>query len=228
MTESKLTVTETRGTNITDDPPNQAEVTRRSLIGRLRHWEDQASWQDFFNTYWRLIYATGRKAGLSDAEAQDAVQDTIVAVVKNIKTFRYDRKRCKFKTWLMMIARQRIIWQIRKRVPAAGRFSGATNGDAAEEEPPDIESLPDPQGIDLEAIWEREWKENLVTAALERVKSRVSARQFQLFDLYVLQGCPVEEITATLKVSRTSVYLAKHRISALLKSELLRLEKKGL
>ncbi|MBI4661895.1 MAG: sigma-70 family RNA polymerase sigma factor, partial [Verrucomicrobia bacterium] len=30
--------------------------TRLSLIERLKNWDDQTSWQDFFNTYWRLIY----------------------------------------------------------------------------------------------------------------------------------------------------------------------------
>ena len=48
--------------------------TRRSLLGRLRNWEDQVSWQAFFDTYWRLIYGVARKAGLTDHEAEEVVQ----------------------------------------------------------------------------------------------------------------------------------------------------------
>jgi RNA polymerase sigma-70 factor (ECF subfamily) len=59
---------------------SQAEYlpTRQSLLERLRRWDDQESWRDFFNLYWGLLYATAIKSGLSDQEAQDVVQDTII------------------------------------------------------------------------------------------------------------------------------------------------------
>src|SRR6266581_1121715 len=89
--------------------------TRQSLLSRLKNSEDQASWQVFFDTYWRLIYSVAMKSGLTDAEAQDAVQETVIAVAKSIKEFQYNPKKCAFKSWLMLITRQRIIWQLRKR-----------------------------------------------------------------------------------------------------------------
>lgn len=61
--------------------------TRNSLLLRLRDWQDQESWKDFFDTYWKLIYNAAVKAGLNDAEAQDAVQETVVAVMKKLPTF---------------------------------------------------------------------------------------------------------------------------------------------
>ena len=45
-------------------------ATRSSLINRLRNWSDHGSWQDFFDTYWKLIYAVAIKAGLSESEAR--------------------------------------------------------------------------------------------------------------------------------------------------------------
>ena len=42
--------------------------TRESLLSRLKNWDDQESWRDFFDTYWRLIFNLARKAGLSDAD----------------------------------------------------------------------------------------------------------------------------------------------------------------
>jgi len=38
---------------MTDD---DSIATRASLLGRLKDREDQASWQEFFDTYWQLIY----------------------------------------------------------------------------------------------------------------------------------------------------------------------------
>ena len=46
--------------------------TRHSLVERLKDLDDQASWQEFFDTYWRLIRSVALKAGLTEAEAQDA------------------------------------------------------------------------------------------------------------------------------------------------------------
>src|SRR5688572_618544 len=31
--------------------------TRQSLLSRLRDWDDRESWNDFFETYWKLIYS---------------------------------------------------------------------------------------------------------------------------------------------------------------------------
>jgi RNA polymerase sigma-70 factor (ECF subfamily) len=54
---------------------------------------------------------------------------------------------------------------------------------------------------------------------MERVKQTVKAEQFQIFDLYVLQHWPLKEVTRVLGVSAGQVYLAKHRVSALLKKQ---------
>src|SRR5689334_25113760 len=83
--------------------------TRASLLGRLKSLEDQAGWQEFFDTYWQLIYSLARKAGLTDAEAQETVQETVITASKHLPAFRYDPKLCSFKTWLLRLARWRIV-----------------------------------------------------------------------------------------------------------------------
>ena len=49
--------------------------TRRSLLTRLKDWDDQQGWREFFETYWRLIYSVATKAGLNDSDAQDIVRE---------------------------------------------------------------------------------------------------------------------------------------------------------
>ena len=49
--------------------PDDLVPTRWSLINRLKNWDDQTSWREFFDTYWRLIYSVATRAGLTDAEA---------------------------------------------------------------------------------------------------------------------------------------------------------------
>jgi hypothetical protein len=122
----------------------------------------------------------------------------------------------------MLIARQRIIWQLRKRPPPAAHSHIPADGTSRTST---VDKIPDEASLDLNAVWEDEWEKNLMSAALERVKRKVKARQLQMLDLYVLQNWPVKDVTRTLRVSATQVYLAKHRISALLKREIKKLER---
>src|SRR5262245_26498265 len=89
--------------------------TRASLLERLKNWEDKESWREFFAIYWRLIYSTATKAGLSDAEAQDVVQETIITVAKKMPGFKYDPAIGSFKSWLLHTTRWKITDQFRKR-----------------------------------------------------------------------------------------------------------------
>jgi DNA-directed RNA polymerase specialized sigma24 family protein len=76
--------------------------TRQSLLQRLKNLDDQASWKSFFDQYWKLIYSVARRAALSDAEAQDVVQETIICVTKKIQGFSYDPAYGSFKGWLKL------------------------------------------------------------------------------------------------------------------------------
>src|SRR4051812_23453639 len=124
---------------------NDSIPTRHSLVRRLKDWEDQASWQDFFNTYWKLIYGMAIKAGLTEAEAQDVVQETVVTVAKNIKGFEAGESRGSFKAWLLKTTRWRIADQFRKRPPAPQRASNERDETARTAT---IDRIVDPASLD--------------------------------------------------------------------------------
>jgi len=200
---------------------NEFIPTRESLLSRLKDWNDRDSWKEFFDTYWKLIYRTALQAGLNDAEAQDVVQETVLSVAKVMPDFKYQAAGGSFKHWLLQLTRWRIADQLRKRRP----------GDESEKRDAEdpvgtttLERIPDPVASDLNVVWDEEWEKNLMEAALERVKRQVDAKQYQIFDFYVLQHWPVKKVADTLRVSSGRVYLAKHRISALIKKEIKRLK----
>ncbi len=196
--------------------------TRYSLLSRLGNWDDQQSWKDFFDTYWRLIYGIAINAGLTPAEAQDVVQETVICVSKNIGKFKRDRGLGSFKGWLRNIVRWRIADQFRERIP-----TGPLVPVELKEVPPDavLEDLADPAVPPLDALWDKEWEDNLFEAAVDRVKRRVQEEQFQMFDLYVLKKWPATKVAKTLAVSLGQVYLAKHRVASLIKREIKHLQK---
>src|SRR5438094_5691539 len=209
--------------NSTERRNQSSSATRRSLLSRLKQSNAQESWREFFDTYWRLIYATALNAGLTDSEAQEVVQESILTVVKKIRSFRYDPAVGSFKGWLLTIVRWRIADQFRKRQqqiqPLRPRRGTATSSTAT------ADRVADPSAPGLDAAWEEEWQRTLFTAALARVKRQANARHYQIFDLHAVKHWPVQKVAQTLGVSTGQVRLAKHRITALMRREVARLEK---
>ena len=196
--------------------------TRHSLITRLRNLDDKDSWQEFFDTYWKLIYSVARKAGLTEQEAEDVVQETTVTVTKCIQDYRYDPEVCSFKTWLMHKTQWRIIDQVRKRPPNfVQRFSPSTDTSRT----PVIERIPDPESLELDAVWDEEWQKNLMDAAMERVKRRIKPAHYQIFHLSAVRKLGPRRVAQTMGVSVAQVYLVKHRVAGLVKKEVRLLER---
>ena len=187
--------------------------TRYSLLSRMQNWEDQESWKDFFETYWRLIYSVATKAGLTDAEAQDVVQETVISVAKSIHNFKRDPKLGSFRGWLRHITQRRITDQLRKRTPAE-RESNRTP----------LVDIQDTSGAGLEPIWDREWQSNIFQAAVQRLKTRVKEEHYQIFHLHVLKQLSVPAVADKLGISVRQVYLVKHRVTSMLKKEIRRLD----
>jgi RNA polymerase sigma factor (sigma-70 family) len=198
--------------------------TRNSLLSRLRDWDDHESWRAFFDIYWKFLFSIALKAGLSDADARDVVQETVVAVAKGLRERKFQQSESgSFKAWLQLIVRRRVCDHLRR---ARARPPAQANRWQDNAATPLVERIPDPVGQVVDELWEQEWSRNLADTAIERVKERVGPKQFQVFDLYVLKGWPVREIAKTLHVSVAYVYLTKHRVTSLIRQETQKLRKR--
>ncbi len=208
--------------------------TRPSLLKRLKSGDDAASWQEFYRTYGGLIRFFSAKAGLTPDEAEEVVQETAIGVARRLPAFVYDPKVCRFKTWLLNLTRWRIQDQLRRRKTwlepndAAGLtlcLGRQERGSNPNEDTATIDRIPDPRVPDFGGEWDAAWEKNLLAQALERVRGRIEERQFQIFDLCVTKAWSPAEVARTLGIPVARVYLAKHRVSALLEKEVRRLEK---
>lgn len=139
--------------------------TRQSLLARLKDWGDQESWRDFFETYWRLIHATALKAGLTEAEAQEVVQEVMLAAAKKMPGFTYDPAKDSLKGWLLAVTRWKVGEQFGKRDKAAlmgtssapqwlnaGQAATRANDDSTRTAT--VDRVPDSHGID--SVWDGE------------------------------------------------------------------------
>jgi len=192
--------------------------TRKSLLIRLKNWHDEESWREFYSIYEKLIRETAFKSGLTDVEVQEVVQETLLTVAKKIAGFNYDPALGSFKNWLLQITRRRIIDQLRKRrSDSAGARTTAPSSV--------LDQLSDPAGSKFDALWDQEWHQALLGMAEALVRRKIGARQFRMFELYVLQQLPMKQVTRELGVNAAQVYMAKYRITRLLKKEIKQLEK---
>ena len=212
------------------EPKQDSMPTRHSLLNRLKDWGDDRSWREFFEMYWELIYNIARKAGLTDSEAQEVVQETIIGVAKKIGGFETDARRGSFKAWLLRQTRWRIADQFRKRdqwergtADTAGGLPSLPGDDTGTGT---VNRIPDPASLDLDQAWNSEWEQHTLRIALDRVKAQVSVKQFQMFDLHTIQGLSVSETARALGTSMAAVYMAKSRVGRLLRREAAKLRSK--
>ena len=205
--------------------------TRPSLLNRLKSGDDAESWQAFYRIYGKLVRDFAIQAGLTDTEADEVVQETAIAVARHLPEYRYDPKVCRFKTWLLNQTSWRIKDQFKKRKKEGGHAGGALvrEGEAPalpwdETRTETINRVSDKGTADLDAVFESQWRKNLFDVAVERVKTKFSLKQFQIFDLVVLKEWPAADVAQSLGVSLANVYVIRHRISSAIKKETKRLE----
>jgi RNA polymerase sigma factor (sigma-70 family) len=205
--------------------PADSIPTRQSLLARMRDWSDQKSWQDFFNTYWKLIYGVAIQFGLTPTEAEEVVQETVLSVAKNIGEFKNDPALGSFKSWLLLITRRRIVDQFRKR-PPPGQHSPSHADETARTST--IDRMPDPASLNLDSVWDAQWEKNLLNVAMEKVKRQVSAKQFLLFYQQVVKEWPAAKVAEKYDVNLAQAYMARYRVSRLVKKEVRNLQRRSL
>jgi RNA polymerase sigma factor (sigma-70 family) len=192
---------------MTATTPNDSLATRASLLSRLRGSDNDASWSHFFQRYRDLIWRLARKAGLTETEADEALQETMLSLVRQLPEFRYDASKGSFKAWLTTIVRRRAIDQLRKRRPRE-------TGESAV-----VERLVTHDPLHEEA-WDQEWQKHLMNQATERTRMAVAPLQFQMFDLFALQAAKMADVKRLLRVSAPQVYMAKMRVGLIFRREL--------
>lgn len=212
--------------------PQGSIPTRQSLLERLKDLGNQEDWRRFFETYWRLIHATALKAGLTAAEAEDVVQEVMIAAAGKLPEFTYRPGKDSLKGWLLAVTRWKIADQYRRRGRGAGSAEPPpTNGPAPRGPEADgtartatTDGVPDPNPPELERHWEQEWQQNLLRAALDRVRQQVNPAHYEIYHLAVVQGLSARETARVLKVGVAQVYLARHRVGRRVNVELARLQ----
>lgn len=178
-------------------------ATPATLLERLRHGSDPVAWSRFVELYTPLLYTWARRAGLTDDDAADLVQDVFTQLLVKLPIFVYDPQRS-FRAWLKTVLLNH--WRTLRRKRSV------TTDPAA-----DLDGVVAPEA---EGFWEAEYRKRLVSRALEVMQSEFQPATWKACWEAVVNGRPTEEVGAELGLSSVAVRIAKFRVLNRLRQEL--------
>ena len=188
--------------------------TRRSLLVALRENRDEA-WAEFLQLYEEAIHSFCRKRGLQDADARDVTQDVLVAVTNQISQFKDNPAKGKFRGWLFRVARNIAVnkfYEVSRR---------AASGDS--EIVQLLNETPDARDSEASEFW-LEYRRALLAWAAEQVRPQVHENSWQAFWFSAVDGLPAKEIARQLEMRVGSIYVAKCRVFAKIRSVIAELD----
>jgi RNA polymerase sigma-70 factor (ECF subfamily) len=149
----------------------------------------------------RIAAAEIRRLGLTPHDADDVLQEILLAVHLKRHTWRPDRP---FTPWLRAIARHKAVDFVRRRRRAERSI----------EDFPDVFAAPAPEP-------------GLEATNIERLLVALPRRQRAVIEEVALGGASVAEAASKLQMSHGAVYVAFHRALATLRAALERLSHEG-
>ena len=187
-----------------------AQTTDPRLIEAAKDWRDDSNWREFYDRYAPAIRRHACISGLSEAEAEDVVQETMLKVARYLPSFKYDRTVCKFRTWLNQIVNQRIFEALHRRRRSS--FPEASLDELREA----VHGSESPTG---DPVVQAEVDHRLLEACLARVRGRVKPRHWQVFEAHALHGLSAEETARRYDSTAANVWVIRHRILKALRTE---------
>lgn len=190
---------------------DDSQVTRPSLLLRIRNADDVTAWREFAEVYGPLVHRFGRKRGLQDADAADLAQDVLSTVAGTIENLNYNRQIGRFRGWLLTVARSKLsnLFTRRKRQPQG-------SGDSAMRQ--SLENIP--STADEEAEWDSEYERRLFEWAAERIRPDFQDATWQAFWSTAVDGLDARTVSDRLGMTVGAVYIAKSRVLARLKDRI--------
>lgn len=177
------------------------ETTRSSVLKAVADTENEAAWQRLFNLYAGFVFSIARSKGLKDEDADDIVQLVFTDLARMMPTFKYDRAKGKFRSYLTGL----VHWRVKDKLRIALRDKEFM-ADYIEE----AANLP---SADRDFA-EREWQAAALEEALRRIKPEVRPEHYAAFYASAVEGQDTETVMRLYNLSRDNLYQIRKRLTA--------------
>lgn len=179
--------------------------TRESLIQRLPNAADGEAWDRFVEIYEPLLFRLARAKGFQTADAEDFVQQVLLAVARAVGRWVADEGRGKFRAWLFRIAQNLAVNFLARPKHQRWGTGDSQMAQWLEEQPA--------KGQDSSELFLLEYRRELFRWAAEQVRSQVSIRQWKGFWMTSVEEKPIRDVAQELGMSVGAVYVARSRIT---------------
>jgi RNA polymerase sigma-70 factor, ECF subfamily len=186
-------------------------TTQISLLERISDQEDDVSWENFVRIYAPLISRYCRRRGLQESDANDVVQDVLLQVSRDIREFKYDAQRGRFRNWLGTVTHRAMSKHISKASRAGGGEGSALDVGQLENE---ISRQP------LDGTWVEAFNAHVFREAIERLRPHFDHATWQAFQQTFRDERPSQEVADELGRTIGWVYQAKSQVVRRLRDEI--------
>lgn len=186
--------------------------TTSALLDALRDPANSEAWREIDGRYRPILLNLARRAGLNDADAADAAQETLADFFRAYREGRYTRSRGRLRQFLLGISRLKIADVRRARARGPAPLDTALPENATE--------------ADWHSAWEAEQRTAILQSALDELRrsDKLAPQTLAAFELVAIQHVPAAQAAAQLGLSTQEVYLAKSRCLERLRTLISRLE----
>ena len=182
------------------------ETTRSSVLKAVADTENEAAWSHLFDLYAGFVFSMARHKGLNETDADDIVQVVFADLARNLPTFKYDREKGRFRSYLTGL----VNWRVVDRLKASKRDAELKANFWKE-----VKAA----GGDDE-FSEREWQAAAMKEALRRMKPSVSPEHYAAFVASAVEGQDTDVVTKLYGISRDSLYQIRKRLTVKLHDKL--------
>jgi RNA polymerase sigma-70 factor (ECF subfamily) len=178
--------------------------------------EDVEAWREFAAVYAPAVFELARRRGLQPADAEDFLQELLLAVARAAGRWQPDSSRARFRTWLQRVARNLLADHFARRARLTTSQEGCQDSPAQRAEPHATDES-------LAEEFELEYRRAVFHRAAQLVRQRVSATTWEAFAQTAIDAVPVAAFSLRLGVAPGSIYVARSRVMKLLRQEVERL-----
>ena len=189
--------------------PASLPETRASLILRLQDADDVVAWDEFVDIYAPAIFRAATRRGLQAADADNLIQEVLLAVSQSVTRWLERDDRGSFRAWLLRIARNETVNMLTRR---ATRSLGA-DGEQAQQE---VNSLAD--NGEITSIIEHEYERAVFQWAADKVRQSVAHHTWQAFWLTHVEGHSIEHAAKLLNTRPGNIYFGRSRVMTRIRS----------
>lgn len=186
--------------------------TRVSLLQLALEDSDSPAWEELLRYYEPFVRRSLFHLGVKNPEVDDVCQQVLTRLWQQLKNYRRDEKRARFRTWLTKLIRNVAINDFRKRQRAK-----RTQGTDAEI----MQSLA-ADSSQLEQKIEAEWQQHVIGLAMARIENIFTGKAIEVF-LRVQEGESIEEVSESLGINRQSARVLKSRVKKRLMFEVIKI-----